>query len=460
MGRRHSHSFGQLLCAFPSGAPCANPATKAKVYRPMTIVHFLVESFDPKRGGMEESAFRIVQAFAGDPNFRFIGYLISAEDENPVCPKNLSRRIDLDQQIRPLIQPLGIGTGKLSLGRRSRLQILVAKEILQCEMQQHPDARHVLLSFFLSTAGFVGQQLACELNIPHIACARGSDLGHRLFTQEGIGPIEFVTARAARVVTTSRLHAELVRKICGRGTGLRTIYNALPPGITPCWQPRKRKRVHLVSAGGYCIKKGTHLLLEAVARLLDEGLPIELEVVGPTRPGYWDRVRELYSSRHPSRIRMNDMIGRGEMESFLLNGDIYCSASLSEGCSNATMLALGLGMPVVSTATGALVDLAAGLHHVRMVPPASVTALASALRNAVLGLLNGSLQVDRDLVCGIVKRLSPEREYSEWSRIFDEVARKPVLVNLSASRPLFRIKTPAKSRKDQPYQKRQAPQGR
>ena len=87
------------------------------------------------------------------------------------------------------------------------------------------------------------------------------------------------------------------------------------------------------------------------------------------------------------------MIDRKDIESLLVSKDIYCSASLSEGCSNATMLALGLGMPVVSTATGALVDLASGCQHVAITTVPVVDEFTDALRRFARRTLEGTLCV-------------------------------------------------------------------
>jgi len=387
----------------------------------MITVHFVVESFDRKKGGMEESAARIVQSFRNDPDIRFVGYTIRKE-ERSVNLSNLSKSVSLTSEILPLIQPLGIGVASLSSTARTRLQILSACKALRREIRRRPKDRHILLSFFIPTAGFIAQHLSHEVRVPHIACARGSDVGHQLFMPDSMPVFNFVITRAAQVVTTSLQHQRLVREVCGRSENVHTIYNALSKSVKPVWRRHHSRRVHLVSATGYCVKKGTHLLVKAVARLLDEGLPIDLSIVGPTRLGRWDKLQKKYREHYPSNIHLNGMIPYRKVRDFLLSGDVYCSASLSEGCSNATMLALGLGMPIVSTATGALVDFSDGLGHVQLAAPASLPELIIALRETVNGLLDETTSVDRLKIKNIVDRLSMENEREAWKRVFFQAA--------------------------------------
>jgi glycosyltransferase involved in cell wall biosynthesis len=385
--------------------------------KPITYVHFYVESFDPRRGGMEGSAARLVQYFESDPQIRFIGHVIRPHDKTK-SPRGLARVFDLDKEARALLEPLVPANTVLEISHSTRLHILMGTQILQKLLQKHPQDRHVLLSYYLPTAGFIAQNLACQLNLPHIACSRGSDLGHDVFYKDIVPGIEFVAKRASCLVTTNLQHEQIARRVCGREGEICTIYNGLQKNVRPHWRRQKNARVRLVSAIGYCVKKGTHLLVEAVKQLIEEGLPIELVIVGPTRIGNWDRFfRQMYATGYNDLIRMKGQIEPDKIKSFLLHGDIYCSAALSEGCSNATMLALGLGMPIVSTATGALRDLATEMDHVDMVAAASITELMTAIRRMVRKILNGSLVVNNDRVGEIVKRLSADREHSDWKEL-------------------------------------------
>jgi glycosyltransferase involved in cell wall biosynthesis len=291
------------------------------------------------------------------------------------------------------------------------------------DMRKHP-GRHVLLSFYLTTAGFITQNIAGDLELPHVAASRGSDLGRDVFSPLGFSRVEYVLRRATAVVATNVHHEHYVRAITGRTHGVRTIYNPLPPGVAPVWRPSGAPRVRLVTLGGYSLKKGTHLLVESVRQLLAEGLPVELAIAGPRAPqGYWD---EMQNDLRPPAFTTAGMLKQEETEPFLLSGDVFCSASLSEGCSNVTMTALGLGMPIVSTGTGSLPDLAAELEHVRMTPPGDVEAFTDALRETVQSILDGTLHVDAGAVRRATAALDPEGEQRHWQEVLEDALRQGV----------------------------------
>lgn len=381
-----------------------------------TIIHFCAESFDPRRGGMEESALRIAQRLENEASIRVIGYILRSDEGNAEAPR-ITAHIDLDSQVNRMAEPIGLRSEHLSIGQRTRAQILFMRAAVAKSLRDYPKDRHVLLSFFIPTAGFVAQHIACDFQIPHVACSRGSDLGHTLFMQDKYSAIEFVLNRATQVVTTNNDHKRLIKNVCGRRRGVQTIYNSFSESMEAKWVPHHNQRVKIVCPGGYCIKKGTHLLLEAVGRMIDEGLPVELEIVGPTRLGSWDKLRQNYSLRYRSHVKLNDWIPQGELVRFLMGGDIFCSASVSEGCSNATLLALGIGMPIVSTRTGALPDLASGWPHVELVEPGDVSRLVEGLRTTVKKIQAGTLVVDQDCVQRLVSKLSAEAEAKSWREL-------------------------------------------
>lgn len=382
----------------------------------MTTVHFCLESFDPRRGGMEESALRIVDALADEPDLRFVAY-VTGGTKSRARPPHLARLVDIAPAIDALTAGAGITRAQLSQPRRSRLEALLVRNAVREDLVAHPDHRHIVLSFYLSTAGFIGQLVASELKLPHIACSRGSDLGHNLFMSDRIGVLEYVLKRATLVVTTSKEHARYARDLGGRERGIKTVYNGLPDHVRPRWTRRPNSRVRLVSAGGYCFKKGTATLIAAATQLIDEGLPVDLAIVGRNAIGRWKEIRQNCATRYGDRIALGSVVDREAVESLLLGGDIYCSASLSEGCSNALTLALGLGLPIVGTRTGALLDFADGLDHIALVTPGDPVAFTDALRTMVNRILTDRLSVDPTRVGVVVARLSRAREQSEWKAI-------------------------------------------
>lgn len=381
----------------------------------MITVHFCLESFDGRRGGMEESAVRIVNLLSRESDIRFVAYVTGAATAAPVA--GVARLVNIAASVDALTIGTGITRAQLSAGRRARLESLFVRNAIREEIAQRPGDRHLVLSFYLSTAGFTGQLVASELKLPHIACSRGSDLGHNLFMSDRFGVIDHVIQRASLVVTTSKEHARFARDVAGRKRWIRTIYNSLPEHVRPQWHRHSPNQIRLISAGGYCFKKGTATLMASASRLIDEGLPVTLEIVGRTAIGSWRQIRQAYVAKYGAQMALRGLIDRSTIESFMLSGDIYCSASLSEGCSNALMLALGLGLPIVGTATGALLDFAADMNHVILVPPGDAAAFATALRQMTQRILAGEIEINHERLTQTIELLSSEREQAEWRRI-------------------------------------------
>lgn len=397
----------------------------------MITVHFCIESYDPRRGGMEESALRLITGFADQESIRFIAYVLSAPLESDVPRPNITI-IDIASLIQPLVEPLGPLTpanSRESAAEKMRLQVLFLRRAMRERSHLDGPGRHVVLSYYVSTAGFIAQHVASDLGLSHIACARGSDLGRDIFIRELLGAAEFVLRRATCIVTTNEEHARFVRYLSGRLDDVHTIYNPVPRHVRPVWRPSRRDRVRLVSLGGYSVKKGTNTLFKAVSRLLDDGLPVELVVAGPTGTGEWDTIRQQYVARYGGALSLLDTIPRHDVEELLLKADIFCSASISEGCANATMRALGLGIPIVSTATGALVDFAALFDHVVLAEPGDEEAFASVLRNSVQRALSGNLIVDLIKIEALVEQqLSYQREIVAWHLLFEKYASSPLRI--------------------------------
>ena len=369
---------------------------------------------------MEESALRLVQILAGDPELRIHTYVLSLIG-GAERPAGAERMVDIASQVSghvELLGPLTVLNARERAMETSRLQVLFLTQAISKVVSEYPSAKHVLLSFYLPSVGFALQYTAESVGLLHIACSRGSDLGRDVFTHEEAAAIDWVLDRASCVVTTNLEHEAYVLRRVRPTRHVKTVYNAVPEHMYPRWKRSSSSETKLVSLGGYSLKKGTHILLNAVAMLLEEGLPITLDIAGMTGTGDWDRLRGTFNNRYGSSFRFHGFIPRGEVETFLLNGDLFCSASLSEGCANATMLAICLGMPVASTATGALSDFAGHLDHVVTAAPGRQDDFTGILRKQVTAINSGMFRVSQTQVRALTDRLSIEKERHEWKTLF------------------------------------------
>lgn len=105
-------------------------------------------------------------------------------------------------------------------------------------------------------------------------------------------------------------------------------------------------RLVIGAVGRLSAEKGFDVLIRAAARLLDEGLAIELLIVGEG-PARAELQREISRCKHPERMRLlghcRDVIPIYEAM------DVFVLSSLREGLPNALLEAMAMQVPVVAT---------------------------------------------------------------------------------------------------------------
>ena len=384
-------------------------------------VHIVANSLDPKRGGLEQSAHRIAQHLKAHPDGAEV-FLYSREERVEDAPDHPAGAVEYLRAGRSrLLEPFG---GGKTLEHRFRLDVAILQMVIRRRMKALPAQQHLILSFYASSAGFVAQHVANLVNLPHIASVRGTDFAHDMYSREGMQCFQFAVKNATWVVTTNLTQESQIRDVCGRKDCIRTIYNSCEPASARESRPRKRTDIiTLFCDTGFSFKKATHLVMRAAAALIEEGLPVRLTAIGSTEKecaDFFGRERELLLKRFPKNFDFRNHVPPAEARRLLLKADVYCSASLSEGCSNATLKALVLGKPIVSTNVGILPDFAGGLEHVLVSDPIDYEQFVENLRNMVGRLLSGTLSVSGEEVSLLANRFSPAAEASAWHRVVDD----------------------------------------
>jgi glycosyltransferase involved in cell wall biosynthesis len=281
-----------------------------------------------------------------------------------------------------------------------------------------PQARHLIVSFYATVSGLIAQQLALELGLPHLAAVRGSDFHRDYRSPYHFHILRFIAENAQVIVTTNHEQARSLQRSVSTQARFVTIHNSTDaPPDRPLWSPPRCDVVRLFADCGFSVKKATHLLLRSVAELVGRGLPVTLTLAGSLADAgqdYWIGCRDRFESEHPGVFSFPGLIDTDEVDESLQGSHIYCSASLSEGCSNARIRALTLGIPIVTTRCGALPEIAAEAAHVRLCPPADLSALTAALETAVRETLEGGIAVDAGPVRRWREHFSPLRERQQW----------------------------------------------
>jgi glycosyltransferase involved in cell wall biosynthesis len=399
----------------------------------MRALHFLTSGVFPMRGGMEVSVLRIARALADSGDCRVTIYTRrqAADCLAPDAAHGPVEAVHLARDKAFLLDPLsgaaatteGVPSGWLT--ESLRLDYLLLVNAIRARMHAEPDRRHILISFLMTTNGFVAQHVAFTLDIPHIASVQGSDFSRDFRSPYHLQAVRFVVENARCTVTNNCEQARVLAAAFPVARSFRTVHNALPDEIAIApWTPTPSSVWRLVADGGFSFKKGTHILLRAVAELHREGNPVFLTLAGGAEAkesAYWEECGRDYRERFPGVFSFPGWLDSDSLDALILSADLYVSASLGEGCSLSHNRAMVLGIPMVATHTGALPELCGDARHVRLCASADVSALGSEIRSTMQSLRAGDSMVDQDLVHRWRRYFSPERERREWAEILAEV---------------------------------------
>jgi glycosyltransferase involved in cell wall biosynthesis len=393
----------------------------------MLVLHFVTTMFPPFPGGLEQWTLRlarslkaagchvIVHVRAGGTEFDFA----AAAGDLEICR--------LAEQWSPWIEPL-IDSGwteQQLRPERWRLEFLSLRNLIRQAIQRFPDCRHVIISNFITLVGFLATNVADDLGLPHIACVVGTDFSRGFRDPLERSIITEVVRSAARIVTMNGEQERALRKRYGVNE-VQTIHMSVDGQVFDLrWFPRECPSVALICDGGYSYKKGTQVLIAAFAKLREEGVPVTLALCGTTERGqetYWHKQRQRLWERFPDAVFLHDHLELPQVWQLMLQTNLYCSATLGEGCSLARAAALCVGMPIVTTATAEILDLAADAPHIRLAPPGDAEGFRQALRQAIQDIRDRRLTVDAGRLPEWREHFSANRERHEWLQLLGKVA--------------------------------------
>ena len=164
----------------------------------------------------------------------------------------------------------------------------------------------------------------------------------------------------------------LRREVFERGAAFTRVTRHQPPG-----------RVLYVGQVGR--RKGVHDLLRAVRRLIDDGLAVELTVVGPSQlEGELEAARALATELHlDDWVRFTGALTGDGLYGQFESHDLFALPSYNEGIPAVLYEAGAFGLPVVTTPVGAIPSLVRDGENGFLLAPGDVDALSAALRRLV-----------------------------------------------------------------------------
>ncbi|MBO3463196.1 glycosyltransferase [Aetokthonos hydrillicola Thurmond2011] len=142
------------------------------------------------------------------------------------------------------------------------------------------------------------------------------------------------------------------------------------------------KEPRLVCVGRLCEQKGQLLLLEAVHRLVNQGLQFKLTLVGDgeLRTDIESLILKYGLQHH---VEIVGWASNSEVRQQILASRAMVLPSFAEGLPVALMESLALGRPVISTYVAGIPELVEPGVSGWLVPPGSIEALSEAIRTAL-----------------------------------------------------------------------------
>lgn len=175
----------------------------------------------------------------------------------------------------------------------------------------------------------------------------------------------------------------------------------------------------LLCIGRLCEQKGHFVLVEAAARLAEEGIDFELVLAGDGEMR--GAVEELARQRGVlERIRITGWIGNEQVRDELLAARAMVLPSFAEGLPVVIMEALALGRPVISTYIAGIPELVVPDECGWLVPSGDVAALVDAMRAALAASPERLAEMGRVGHERVAERHDARREAAKMARLFVE----------------------------------------
>jgi glycosyltransferase involved in cell wall biosynthesis/GT2 family glycosyltransferase len=232
--------------------------------------------------------------------------------------------------------------------------------------------------------------LADALDCPIVVSCHGSELRVDPYTPEGrplAAAIPQVFRRAAAVHCAAEALAADAVRFGAESAKNRVIRGAVDTAV---FRPAPRTsgggpRFAIVSVATLHWAKGLEYALLALARLVEDGVPASLDIVGgdPEWDAPSDRDRLVAAVGDlglEERVRFHGWVPPEVVRDRLQASDVFLQSSLSEGHPTAVVEAMACGLPIVATDCGGTREAMTQGVEGFLVPPRDWRAAAAALR--------------------------------------------------------------------------------
>ncbi len=219
-------------------------------------------------------------------------------------------------------------------------------------------SNHYDFSFAWSAvpAGAVSLALSDMLALPYYVWVSGPDIPGFEKRYDRLYPIitpllRRIWKKARRVIAKCREEVEMIRAVDATFP-VEIIENGVDlEHFTPTSTPTPDGPLRVVCSARLIERKGQRHLIQAVHRLVQEGLDVRLELVGDGDA--MQEYRQLASSLGLNgRVEFSGYVARECIQEHLQRAHVFALPSYNEGMALAALEAMGCGLPVVLTRTG------------------------------------------------------------------------------------------------------------
>lgn len=260
---------------------------------------------------------------------------------------------------------------------------------LELARQVRADGIDHLHAHFASLAGRVTWIASSLTGVPYTVTTHAKDIFH-----ESVDPtwLRRVCVDADRVIAISRFNEDyLNRVLAGSGARISLRYNALEldrfayrdpdPVATP---------LRVCAVGRLVYKKGFADLIRATRLLLDDGVPVQVEIAG--EGDEYQALSELIQSLGlTDNVRLLGPMTQAEVREFLARSDVFAAPCVEapdgnlDGLPTVVLESMACGTPVVATAVSGLPEVVRDGETGVLLPPGVPSELARALRDIASG---------------------------------------------------------------------------
>ena len=205
--------------------------------------------------------------------------------------------------------------------------------------------------------GFAAVMLGVFFKKPVVVSARGSDVN--LF-------MRFPLIKRLLRLTLNQAHAAIgvcqalkdaMHSLNVPARKIAVIPNGVDKGKFYPMPKKAARNLHqisnskmMLSVGELIPRKGFHILIDAMAKLVHERGEDDLQLIiageGAYRPDLEEQIRDRGLTGH---VRLIGSVQHGELRKWYCSADLFCLASDREGWPNVVLESLACGTPVVAT---------------------------------------------------------------------------------------------------------------